>query len=43
MRTERMHMNTNARLVSKVLTKNKNTFYALKELINNLSFASSTY
>lgn len=30
-----MHMNTNARIVSKVLTRNKNTFYALKELINN--------
>ena len=32
----RMHMNTNARIVSKVLTRNKNTFYALKELINKL-------
>lgn len=31
----KMHMNTNARIVSKVLTRNKNTFYALKELINN--------
>lgn len=42
MRTERMHMNTNARLVSKVLTKNKNTFYALKELINNSIQAQAT-
>lgn len=42
MRTERMHMNTNARLVSKVLTKNRNTFYALKELINNSIQAQAT-
>lgn len=37
-----MHMNTNARIVSKVLTRNKNTFYALKELINNSIQANAT-
>lgn len=42
MRIEKMHMNTNARIVSKVLTRNKNTFYALKELINNSIQASAT-
>ena len=35
-------MNTNARIVSKVLTRNKNTFYALKELINNSIQANAT-
>ena len=35
MPVEIMKMGTNARLVSKVFTKNKNTFFALKELINN--------
>lgn len=35
MKVEKMHMNTNARIVSKVLTRNRSTFYALKELINN--------
>lgn len=39
---EKMHMNTNARIVSKVLTRNKNTFYALKELINNSIQAHAT-
>ena len=38
----KMHMNTNARIVSKVLTRNKNTFYALKELINNSIQANAT-
>lgn len=35
--TETYHhkMTTNARMVSKVLTKKKNTFYALRELIDN--------
>lgn len=38
----KMHMKTNARIVSKVLTRNKNTFYALKELINNSIQANAT-
>ena len=42
MKTVKMHMNTNARIVSKVLTRNKNTFYALKELINNSIQAYAT-
>ncbi len=42
MKVEKMHMNTNARIVSKVLTRNRNTFYALKELINNSIQADST-
>ena len=42
MKIEKMHMNTNARIVSKVLTRNKNTFYALKELINNSIQANAT-
>lgn len=35
-------MGTNARIISKVLTKYRNTFYALKELINNSIMAKST-
>lgn len=42
MKVEKMHMNTNARIVSKVLTRNRSTFYALKELINNSIQADST-
>ena len=42
MKIEKMHMNTNARIVSKVLTRNRSTFYALKELINNSIQADST-
>lgn len=42
MEVEKMHMNTNARIVSKVLTRNRNTFYALKELINNSIQADSS-
>lgn len=42
MEIEKMHMNTNARIVSKVLTRNRNTFYALKELINNSIQADSS-
>lgn len=42
MQTEIMHMGTNARIISKVLTKYRNTFYALKELINNSIMAKST-
>lgn len=33
--TDHHKMTTNARMVSKVLTKKKNTFYALRELIDN--------
>lgn len=42
MPVEIMKMGTNARLVSKVFTKNKNTFLALKELINNSLHAKAT-
>lgn len=37
-----MHMGTNARIICKVLTKYRNTFYALKELINNSIMAKAT-
>ena len=43
MGTEKMQMHTNARLVAKVLTKYRDTFYALKELINNSLYAKSTH
>lgn len=42
MGTEKMQMHTNARLVATVLTKYRDTFYALKELINNSLYAKST-
>lgn len=42
MGTEKMQMHTNARLVAKVLTKYRDTFYALKELINNSLYAKAT-
>lgn len=42
MSTEKMQMRTNARLVAKVLTKYRDTFYALKELINNSLYAKAT-
>lgn len=42
MSTEKMQMRTNARLVAKVLTKYRDTFYALKELINNFLYAKAT-
>lgn len=42
MSTEKMQMHTNARLVAKVLTKYRDTFYALKELINNSLYAKAT-
>lgn len=42
MQTEIMHMGTNARIISKVLTKYRNTFFALKELINNSIMAKAT-
>ena len=35
MATVKMKMTTNARLVGDVLPSKRNTFYALKELINN--------
>jgi|WetSurMetagenome_2_1015567.scaffolds.fasta_scaffold07704_1 hypothetical protein len=38
---EIMHMGTNARLICKVLTKYRNTFFALKELINNSIIAKA--
>lgn len=40
--TEKMKMHTNARLVATVLTKYRDTFYALKELINNSLYAKAT-
>lgn len=42
MDTEKMQMHTNARLVATVLTKYRDTFYALKELINNSLYAKAT-
>lgn len=42
MGTEKMQMRTNARLVATVLTKYRDTFYALKELINNSLYAKAT-
>lgn len=42
MTTEKMKMRTNARLVAKVLTKYRDTFYALKELINNSLYAKAS-
>lgn len=42
MATEKMKMRTNARLVAKVLTKYRDTFYALKELINNSLYAKAS-
>lgn len=42
MGTEKMQMHTNARLVATVLTKYRDTFYALKELINNSLYAKAT-
>ena len=42
MGTEKMQMHTNPRLVAKVLTKYRDTFYALKELINNSLYAKAT-
>ena len=42
MSTEKMQMRTNARLVAKVLTKYRDTFSALKELINNSLYAKAT-
>lgn len=42
MGTEKMQMRTNARLVAMVLTKYRDTFYALKELINNSLYAKAT-
>ena len=41
MAIEIMHMSANARLIRKVLTKYRNTFYALKELINNSIIAKA--
>lgn len=41
MSKEIMHMGTNARLICKVLTKYRNTFFALKELINNSIIAKA--
>lgn len=41
MQKEIMHMGTNARLICKVLTKYRNTFFAFKELINNSIIAKS--
>lgn len=41
MSKEIMHMGTNARLICKVLTKYRNTFFALKELINNSIMAKA--
>lgn len=38
---EIMHMGTNARLICKVLTKYRNSFFALKELINNSIIAKA--
>lgn len=37
-----MQMHTNARLIAKVLTKYRDTFYALKELINNSLYAKAS-
>ena len=42
MSTEKMQMRTNARLIAKVLTKYRDTFYALKELINNSLYAKAS-
>lgn len=42
MNVEKMKLGTNARLISKVLTKYRDTFYALKELINNSLYAKAT-
>lgn len=42
MGTEKMQMSTNARLVAKVLTKYRDSFYALKELINNSLYAKAS-
>ena len=42
MSTEKMQMRTNARLIAKVLTKYRDTFYALKELINNSLYANAS-
>ena len=42
MKTIQMQMSTNARLIRDVLTRYKNTFYALKELINNSIQAKAT-
>ncbi|WP_443925030.1 ATP-binding protein [Prevotella sp.] len=39
---EKMQMHTNARIVATVLTKYRDTFYALKELINNSLYAKAT-
>lgn len=41
MQKEIMHMGTNARLICKVLTKYRNTFFAMKELINNSIIAKA--
>lgn len=42
MNVEKMKLGTNARLISKVLTKYRDTFYALKELITNSLYAKAT-
>ena len=42
MNIEKMKLGTNARLIPKVLTKYRDTFYALKELINNSLYAKAT-
>ena len=42
MNIEKMKLGTNARLIPKVLAKYRDTFYALKELINNSLYAKAT-